>query len=115
MGKCFVTKLTGTVTVTATNVVLTVPAGTVFTERQRYDIILSSPVPVAGYSLPVIVMIDGAATQYPVTRLGLNDVVFGQTIKCDCKLILYFTNNDTFTDLRHKEFSPCNCNCCKGA
>lgn len=100
-----VTKLTGTVSTGTDNVIVTVPSDTTFTARSRYDVSLSAPVAVAAYNLPVVIEIDGdTTTTYPVTRLGFGNVVFGQTIRKDGKLVLYYTDNSTFTDLRHKDY-----------
>lgn len=58
--------VTTSVAVVGTNLVLTVPATTIFTIDSRVCLIIAQPIPEAGEALPVVIEVSGTTTETPV-------------------------------------------------
>ena len=120
--RCCETKLSSTSVVvngSGTAVNVNVIVDTVLKKETKYCLILCQPCPVAGYNLPVNIVVSSATDEptitVPLKKLynsydcGFCNIEFAEELpKCRNRLPLYFTNGNDFIDIRgHEHMRRC--------
>lgn len=105
------------ISVVGTNLQITVPATTVFTIDTKYCLVLAQPLPEAGENLPVVILVSGATTPFPVFKtIGkikgcgciqctFGDIEYGIDLpeRGRTRIPLFFSDASQFYDLRGLE------------